>query len=110
MEQVYGTNLFAAHVQAFSGQLPAFDLHSAIAGAPAAGKAILFAEKDIIVGDTTDWFERGIRDIPYPGEHIKQGKPVCTVLVTAASPERCEQKLEQHAAEVKSLVQSLVVL
>lgn len=110
MERVYGINLFAAHVRAFSGQLPAFDLLSAIEDAPAAGKAILFAEKDIIVGDTTDWFERGIRDIPYPGEHIKQGKPVCTVLVTAASPERCEQKLEQHAAEIKSLVQSLVVL
>ena len=70
----------------------------------AAGKAILFAEKDITVGDTSDWFERGIRDIPYPGEHIKQGKPVCTVLATAASPEHCEQKLEQRVTEIKSLV------
>ena len=102
MEQAYDLNLFAAHVQAFSGQLPFFDLESILQDAPAAGKAILFAEKDITVGDTSDWFEQGIRDIPYPGEHIKQGNPVCTVLATAASPESCKHKLEQRVAEIKT--------
>jgi len=102
MEQAYDLQLFAAHLQAFFGQLPFFDLESALRDAPAAGKAILFAEKDITVGDTGYWFERGIRDIPYPGEQIKQGNPVCTVLATAASPESCKHKLERRVAEIKT--------
>ena len=104
MEQAYDLNLFSAHVQAFSGQLPSFDLESAMQDAPAAGKAILFAEKDITIGHTSDWFEQSMRDIPYPGEQIKQGNPVCTVLTMAASPEHCQQKLEERVAELKALL------
>ncbi len=108
METAYDLRLFDAHVQAFSGQrLPSFDLESALR-APSAGsgqaaaKAILFAEKDFTVGDTSFWFEHGIRDIPYPGDHIKKGNPICTVLATAATPERCEEKLAQKVAEIKT--------
>lgn len=102
MDWAYDLRLFAAHVQAFTGQLPSFDLEQAMRDAPAAGKAILFAAEDITLGDTGSWFERGIRDIPYPGEHIRRGNPVCTVLAMAASPELCEQKLEQRVAELKT--------
>ena len=101
MEWVYDLRLFAAHVQAFTGQLPSFDLEQAIIDAPAAGKAILFAAEDSTLGDTGSWFEQDIRDIPYPGDRIRQGNPVCTVLAKAASPELCEQKLEKQAAELK---------
>jgi len=48
------------------------------------------------------WFERGIRDIPYPGDRIKKGHPVCSVLATSATPERCEEKLAEKVAEVKT--------
>ena len=110
MESVYDLNLFDAHVQAFSGWLPSFDLGSALRdGRPhstssgqAAAKAILFAEKEITIGDTSLWFERGIRDIPYPGDRIKKGHPVCSVLAMAATPERCEEKLAEKVAEVKT--------
>ena len=102
MERVYDLRLFAAHVQAFTGQLPSFDLEQSMKDAPAAGKAILFSTEDIILGDTSSWHERDLRDIPYPGEPIRQGNPVCTVLAEAASPELCEQKLEQRVAELKT--------
>ena len=105
MEWVYDLRLFAAHVQAFTGQLPSFDLEQAIRDAPAAGKAILFATEDIILGDTRSWFERDIRDIPYPGEHICRGNPVCTVLAKAATPDLCEHKLEQRVDEIKNMAQ-----
>lgn len=102
METAYDLRLFDAHVHAFAGQLPSFDLTRALRDGPAAAKAILFAEKDIIIGDTSPWYERGIRDIPYPGDHIKKGNPVCTVLATAATPQRCQQQLAQKVAEVKT--------
>jgi len=124
VESVYDLHLFDAHVQAFSGRLPSFDLGSALrpsagspstssgsasegqahstSSGPAAAKAILFAEKEITIGDTSFWFEGGIRDIPYRGDRIKKGNPVCSVLATAATPERCEEKLAEKVAEVKT--------
>ena len=102
MEQAYDLHLFDAHVQAFSGQLPQFDLEGALQDGTAAAKAILFAEKDIVISDASEWFGQGIRDIPYPGDFIKQGHPVCTVLVTESSAERCRHKLERRVAELKT--------
>lgn len=103
MELAYDLRLFAAHVQAFTGQLPSFDLEQAMRDAPAAGKAILFATEDIILGDTRSWFEQGIRDIPYPGEFIRRGNPVCTVLTKAETPERCQHQLEQRVDELNMI-------
>ncbi|MFW5940537.1 MAG: ATP-grasp domain-containing protein [Chloroflexota bacterium] len=101
MERAYGLRLFDAHVRAFGGELPSFDLRDAIREAPAAGKAILFTTDNITLGNTTSWRNRGLRDIPYPGERIPAGNPVCTILATAASPEACRQKLEQRAIDLK---------
>jgi predicted ATP-grasp superfamily ATP-dependent carboligase len=100
MEWAYDLRLFAAHVQAFRGQLPSFDLEQAMSDAPAAGKAILFAAEDITLDDTRSWFEQDIRDIPFPGERIRRGNPVCTVLTMAETPELCEQKLERRVDEL----------
>jgi hypothetical protein len=104
MEWAYDLRLFSAHVQAFTGQLPSFDLEQAMRDAPAAGKAILFATEDIILGDTRSWFEQDIRDIPFPGEHIRRGNPVCTVLTEADTPERCQHQLERRVDELKMIL------
>ena len=53
----------------------------------AAGKAVLFATEDVTVRDTERWLERGVRDVPHPGERIAAGRPVCTVVTTAATPD-----------------------
>ena len=39
----------------------------------AAGKAVLFATEDVVIGDSERWLERGVRDVPHPGERIARG-------------------------------------
>jgi uncharacterized protein len=72
----------------------------AIVGEPvrAAGKAVVFATEDVIVGDTARWLGRGVRDVPHPGERIAKGRPICTVVATAATPGEALAGLEEQAA------------
>ena len=64
----------------------------------AAGKAVLFATEDMVVGDTDPWLEQGVRDVPHPGERIAKGRPICTVVTTAATPGEALAGLEERAA------------
>jgi uncharacterized protein len=64
----------------------------------AAGKAVLFATEDVVVGDTDRWLERGVRDVPHSGERIAKGRPICTVVTTAATPDEALAALEEEAA------------
>ena len=66
--------------------------------ARAAGKAVLFATEDMVVGDTDGWLERGVRDVPRSGEGIAKGRPVCTVVTSAATPDEALAGLEEEAA------------
>jgi uncharacterized protein len=60
----------------------------------AAGKAVVFATEDIVVGE----FAPGVRDVPHPGERIAKGRPICTVVSTAATPDEALAGLEEQAA------------
>jgi hypothetical protein len=100
-------SVFETHVAACGGALPS-EGAPPIAGV--LGKAILYARRNLIVGDSTRWLDRDdVSDVPFPGERIRQGHPVCTVfargvdgvtcyarLVAAASA--LERELEQEAA------------
>ena len=82
VEQAYGVSVFSAHAAACESQaLPAFDLAHARRDAGASGKAVVYARRDITVGDTRAWLDtpQQIRDVPRPGEQISRGRPVCTV-------------------------------
>jgi len=72
----------------------------AVVGEPlrAAGKAVVFATEDVVIGDSERWLERGVRDVPHPGEHIAKGRPICTVVTTATTPEEALAGLEEQAA------------
>ena len=59
---------------------------------------MLFAADDLRVPDTSDWAERGIRDMPHPGEAIAAGRPICTLVATGRSPETVLAELEARAA------------
>ena len=61
--------------------------------ARAAGKAVVFATEDMVVGEL-----EGVRDVPHPGERIAKGRPICTVVATAATPDEVLTALEEHAA------------
>ena len=67
----------------------------------AAGKAILYAVEDVIVGDTSDWWARNLRDIPHQGEQIKRRHPVCTILTSSASPAGCLRQLHMKARQIE---------
>jgi hypothetical protein len=98
IEAAYGTGVFGAHLRACAGELPRTE------GEPvrAAGKAVLFATEDVTAGDTERWLERGVRDVPHPGERIAAGRPICTVVTTAATPDEALAGLEREAAGLRA--------
>jgi uncharacterized protein len=104
IEAAYGTGLFDAHLRACAGELPA------VPGARlgAAGKAVLFATEDVVVGDSVRWLERGVRDVPHPGERIAAGHPICTVVVVAATPQDVLDELEEQAARLRAELEARV--
>jgi uncharacterized protein len=100
VEAAHEMGVFAAHLEGCAGRLPS------IAPAPtprrAAGKAILFATKDVRVGDTRGWPARGIRDVPHPRERIAAGHPVCTLVSIQESPDAVLADLEARAATLRA--------
>lgn len=108
IQRAYGLQVFDAHVRAQAGELPSFDLESAWEVAPAAGKAIVFATEDVGVGDTQGWPERGIRDVPHPGERIAVRHPICTLLASEVTPEACLRSLEAQAMRLRTELKSPV--
>jgi len=92
--------VFAAHLKGCAGRLPSI----APTDVPrrAAGKAILFATRDVRVGDTRGWPARGIRDVPHPGERIAARHPVCTLLSVGESPDAVLADLEARAAALRA--------
>jgi predicted ATP-grasp superfamily ATP-dependent carboligase len=98
IEAAYGVDVFDAHLRACAGEL------RRVGADPgrAAGKAVLFATEDVVVGDSVRWVERGVRDVPHPGERIAAGRPICTITSTAATPLDALVGLEEQAARVRA--------
>jgi predicted ATP-grasp superfamily ATP-dependent carboligase len=104
IEAAHGTGVFDAHLRGCAGDLPP----ASIEGGRAAGKAVLFATEDIVVGDSERWPARGVRDVPHPGERIAAGRPICTVVATGTTPDEVLEALEQRAALLRSELGSRV--
>lgn len=100
VEWAYGLNIFRTHLDACRGKLPDFDL-LARSDAGYFGKAICFALRALIFHDPQWWFDRGVRDLPFEGEQIAQGKPVCTLFSRGQNRSECYNRLTQAAAEVE---------
>jgi predicted ATP-grasp superfamily ATP-dependent carboligase len=90
-------SIFEVHARACQGDLP-------VAPAPLAhvhGKAIVFARREAVLGDTRPWLERGwFGDIPHPGERIHRNRPICTVFATGKDVATCYRQLVKRAASV----------
>jgi predicted ATP-grasp superfamily ATP-dependent carboligase len=98
VERATGLSIFAAHEAACGGTLlsPRGPRRPAVFG-----KAIVFAPRAIVVGDTRRRLgDRTVRDIPRPGERIGRGRPVCTVFASARSAGACYRALRRRAAGV----------
>jgi predicted ATP-grasp superfamily ATP-dependent carboligase len=97
IERALGVSLFEVHHQACRGSLPA-----APALAPGVqAKAIVFARHDSVAPDLVRVVGRHwIADIPHAGELIQRGRPICTVLASAAGLDACLRLLRVRADAV----------
>lgn len=108
VERAYGLSVFGAHAAAcVSCALPEFDLMRVRRAAGAAGKAVVFARRDVVVGDTRAWLSGDgagaaatVRDIPHTGERIPAGRPVCTVFASGLDAAACHAALVRRAERV----------
>jgi uncharacterized protein len=104
IEAAYGVGTFAAHLRGCVGELPRVDVGTG----GAAGKAVLFATEGVVVGESERWLERGVRDVPHPGERIAAGRPICTVVARAATPQDALAGLEEQAAQLRAELEPCV--
>jgi len=98
IEAAYGAGVIDVHLRACAGELRRMDVEPV----RAAGKAVVFATEDVVVGDSERWLQRGVRDVPHPGERIAAGRPVCTVVTTATTPHDALAGLEEQAARLRA--------
>ena len=99
IEAAYGVGVFAAHLRGVRRA----SCRTPVRVDGAAGKAVVFATEDVVVGDSERWLEDGVRDVPHPGERIAAGRPICTVLASAATPEEVRAQLEERAALLEAV-------
>ena len=98
-ERMFGVSVFALHVEGSAGRMPR-DPAAAPAVDGCVGKGIVYARRPIVAPDTEAWLTPGIRDVPWPGQEIAAGHPVCTVLARGRDREACLDRLFSAAAAV----------
>jgi predicted ATP-grasp superfamily ATP-dependent carboligase len=92
-ERALGVPLFAAHVEASLGLLPAPG-HDPLGWTRVPGKAVLYATRAFTVrGGDRALLSADVADISADGERIPAGGPVCTVFAQAASHDACVDAL-----------------
>ncbi len=102
VERAWGRSLFAAHVLAcVEGQLPRVDGGGfVVRPARIHGKAIVFARRDVHLGDTRAWLGTDVADVPRPWTQISAGQPVCTVFAEGVDAAGCHAALAEGAARI----------
>jgi predicted ATP-grasp superfamily ATP-dependent carboligase len=100
VERAYGLNVFDLHLRSFKGDLPRFILEDNLQRTGHWGKAIVYARQDVVMPETAGWRAKGRRDIPFPGEQIEEGHPICTVLAQGQSRTDCWDRLLAAAGAV----------
>ena len=94
VERATGYSVWLAHVAGCTRTLttpPVAALH-------AEGKAVLYARRPVVLGDTTRWLaDPDVRDIPAPGERIARGSPICTIFARGRTSALCYAALVRRA-------------
>jgi predicted ATP-grasp superfamily ATP-dependent carboligase len=104
IERAYGLNIFDLHVRSFEGELPSYSLREQLRQARFYGKGIVYAQRDVVMPETAGWREKCRRDIPFPGERIEAGHPICTVLAQGKSRNECWHRLLEEANALRKEV------
>jgi predicted ATP-grasp superfamily ATP-dependent carboligase len=93
------TPVMGAHIEACHGSL--IDVTPAAGRPPVAGKAIVFARRDVVMPDTSAWLgDHDLRDVPPSHQRIGRGQPICTVFAEATSEDACCAALAARAARL----------
>jgi uncharacterized protein len=113
VERTYGVSVFNAHAIACQdGVLPDFELGNARRSAVAVGKAVVYARRDVTVGDTRTWLSAGdaddLRDVPRPQTRIRAGQPVCTVFASGRDFTACRAELVRKADRVYTALNAML--
>jgi predicted ATP-grasp superfamily ATP-dependent carboligase len=98
LERAGRLSVFESHVAACAGALPSVEgpIQDVL------GKAVLYARRDVVVGDSVRWLVRDdVRDVPFPGERIARGHAVCTVFARGADSVTCYARLVATAAALE---------
>jgi predicted ATP-grasp superfamily ATP-dependent carboligase len=95
-------SLFALHVEACNGRLPARapQLAEAMAG------AILYAERAIASVPALDWPE-WTADRPVAGSRIDKDQPVCSVFARAPAAQEARSLVERRCADIRARLGAL---
>jgi predicted ATP-grasp superfamily ATP-dependent carboligase len=98
VERGAGLSLFQLHAEGCAGRLPRVVVNGT---GRVIGKAVVFARRDVTVGDTRRWLEdAAIADVPHPGEQVRRGRPICTVFAEGAEADACRRALWVRAAAI----------
>ncbi len=101
IERSCGISVFELHARAFAGRLSSFDRFVSSTRSDSVGKAIVYARRNVRVGDTTRWLaDQSVRDIPSPGTVIQRGHPICTVFASGRTAAACHSALARRARRV----------
>jgi predicted ATP-grasp superfamily ATP-dependent carboligase len=103
LERAGAMSIFQVHEQACGGILPS----SRIESEGVHGKAIVFARRHVVMGDTREWLgDTSVADIPHPRETIRRGHPICTVFASGSDADSCYERLVSRAAAVYQVTES----
>ncbi|MEP7066424.1 MAG: ATP-grasp domain-containing protein [Gemmatimonadota bacterium] len=98
LERATGNSIWLAHVAGCTSTLAESSPHSHGVPSHAHGKAVLYARRPVVLGDTTRWLaDDDVRDIPAPGERIARGSPICTIFASGRTSALCHAALVRRA-------------
>lgn len=102
LERAFDFSGFDFHIKGCLGKLSEFSLKDRLNSETFFGKAIVYAKWDVSVPqEVVSWVLGNRRDIPFPGEIIKKGHPICTVFAKGQSREECFEALLVEAQRVE---------
>lgn len=103
IERARGLSMFQLHERACRGVLPS----APVPPRHTFGKAIVFARRNVTLADTYRWLANAsFADVPFPGESIGRGHPICTVFEEARDAAACYRGLVRRADQVYRAAES----
>lgn len=108
LEQALGMSFFDLHIKGCEGDLstlPVMERRNIPSSTKNSfrkfwGKGIFYTRNTIVIPDTDEWIRWGIKDVPFQGERIEAGRPVCTLFSEGRSQEACLENLFEKAKQL----------